>query len=152
MPSRVTNLITNRKTGKATKRVHHCPECKRPSNNHCLKQLHQAYCEECGYMFAVKSRGGCIQHKYRDGYNKNVLNERRALDPTFNHEDADDEQKEEPAKPFEYKPFNTNWSKSDHKAKANPKEKTADRQGRKQQPAMDVNAVKRERKTRPRGA
>jgi hypothetical protein len=66
--------------GAKTYETHHCSECNKPPSNQCFKKLHVAYCEQCDYKFNVISPTGCANHKFADGFNRGVQNERRGLD------------------------------------------------------------------------
>jgi hypothetical protein len=116
-----------------------------------MAKKHQAHCEECGYIFNVMTRGGCAKHKYRDGYNKSHILDRKGLDPNFNADGngvEDVDPTETPQAEVETRPYNTDWSKAEYKVKPEPKQKLQDKQGKKQQPAKTIKDFKKDRRTK----
>jgi len=148
--------VRNNKTGATSKVRHHCSECNRPPSKECFNKYHRANCEVCGEQFNVKSRGGCSQHEYRDGFNKRYVNIRRGLDPDFKSDwELDQEAKvkaEEDAaaarlaKEISCRPYDTDWSRPQFREKPAPREKTKDNQGKKQPAAPDLKSLRHPRK------
>lgn len=135
-------------TGKSARMNHHCSECGRATSDNCLKKLHISACEVCGHVFHVKSKGGCGKHKYNQGYNLTVVQERRGIDPNFK-EAVEDKLETEAGideDPAPEKPYDTDWKKLEFKDKNPPKEKV--KKGGKKQPTVeDYKTLMKNRRT-----
>ncbi|KAF2638177.1 hypothetical protein P280DRAFT_482085 [Massarina eburnea CBS 473.64] len=158
MPS--TLLCSNAITGKIAQLSHHCKECNNAMKPQCLEKKHVAYCTECGYIFNVKSRGGCGKHDYSQGFNHAVRNERRGLDADFRSSYelsqeakvlAEKRAAEEEAHRLlaQQQTYNTQWRDPEHPEypqKAPPRQSIKNKQGKKQQPAITIRSQRRKEK------
>ena len=146
MAPKVGANIKNAK-GDKTFKTHHCSECKKAPMPQCFKKLHITYCEECDMKFNVISPTGCYEHKYADGYNRRVQNQRRGLDADHKTSwdlivEARVKEAEEEAARVEAEVAATRAAAPQYKEKRPPPQKTKVTQGRKQQKPQDFKSLR----------
>lgn len=90
-----------------------------------------------------------MEHPYHEGFNREIVKERRAKDPDFKTDyelemDAKTRAEEKAAaEEVEERLYNTDWSKPQFHAKATPKQKMNNKQGKKQPLAKHIAQLQR---------
>lgn len=146
MAPKVGANIKNAK-GDKTFETHHCGECKKAPSAQCLKKLHISYCEECDIKFNVISPTGCCEHKYADGYNRKVQNQRRGLNADHKTSwdlivEARAKAVDEEAARIEAEAEAARAAAPQYKEKRPPPQKTKVTQGKKQQKPQDLKSLR----------